>query len=766
MRLHVRVAFIRCATGAEDYKVKKAWGCVLIVTLLGMPVCVCAAGSPAAPVNRAPDPGTSAAPARGAGGGKKKTNQTAAPKHNEPLRLAPVTVTGKRIVPERLQSDKEARKSLYQTPGGVGLVTQEHIERRRPSDLAGVLDFVPGVVAGTRQGAEEQSQISIRGSGLESTYQLWGLNLLQDGFTQNQADGFAYLQPVDPDFVQRIEVYKGANALRFGGDSLGGAINLVSKTGYDTPLLETNSIGGSFGYVKNYVGSGNVIGPWDYYVGLSDSELGGYRNHSGAVQRRAFLSIGYLAQNGMTIRFDANYLHNDEKLPGPLTLGQLESSSKPAEAAAETFNAWRRYDFLRTGLTITQPLGEDQVLEFYTQFIWHDLDHTPNYAFLQGSSYNWNSELRYVSTAPISGYQNKMTAGIQYGGTLVHDLEYALLAGGHIGTRLRDQWDHALTIGLYAEDDFNLTPKLTLIAGGRMDYSRRSIVGHSSPDLADSTGGTDFFSGISPKVGFIYQLTPQTQVFGNISRAYQPPILLEESSPVDTKASLGNMDAEKAWQFELGTRGSVSERINWDVSVYDYEIWDELQNVNYAPFPHAGFTIPAYDNIGRTRHTGVEFGNDLLIASNIARALGLGTGKDSLRARVAYTFSYFRFVDNPTYHSNQIPGNTPENLIHAEVVYRHNSGVWLGPFVDSAMDHWAVNSANTVYAPSYVLVGVRAGYDFQPIQNKPFRCQLFFEGRNLTNATWVSAVVPDAGNGAYFDPGDGRAFYAGLRVSL
>lgn len=751
----------------QVYKAKKVWRCALVVALLGIPVCVAAASSPSAPTTSVSDSGTATTQAGGGAGSgtgqRKKPDQkkAAASKRKAPMRLAPVTVKGKRIVPERLQNDKEARKSLDETPGGVGLVTQQHIEQRRPSDLADVLDFVPGVIAGTRAGAEEQSQISIRGSGLENTYQLWGLNLLQDGFTQNQADGFAYLQPVDPDFVQRIEVYKGANALQFGADSLGGAINLVSKTGYNTPLVETNSIGGSFGYVKNYVGSGRVIGPWDYYLGLSDSELGGYRNHSGAVQRRAFLSIGYLAANGMTIRFDANYLHNDEKLPQALTLKQLESNPQQAEPKAVTTNAWRRYDFLRTGVTITQPLGEYGVLELYNQFIWHDLDHTPIYAFLQGSSYDWNSELRYVSTAPLFGYQNKMSAGIQYGGTLVKDLEYALLPGGHMGAPLRNQWDHALTIGTYAEDDFSLTPKLTLVAGGRMDYSRRSIVGYTSAYLADSTGGTDFFSGISPKLGFIYQITSQTQAFGNISRAYQPPILLEESSPVNTKAGLGNMDAEKAWQFELGTRGALNERINWDVSVFDYEIWDELQNVNFVPYPHAGYTIPAYDNIGRTRHTGIELGNDVLIASNIARALGLDSQGDALRARVAYTFSYFRFVDNPTYHSNQIPGITPENYLHGEVVYNHDSGFWFGPYVDSAMNHWAVNSANTAYAPSYVLVGVRAGYDY-----KPLHCKFFFDARNLTNATWVSAVVPDAGNGAYFEPGDGRAFYGGMRFSL
>jgi iron complex outermembrane recepter protein len=294
-------------------------------------------------------------------------------------------------------------------------VTQEHIERRTATTLASVVDYVPGVIAGTRSGANEETEISIRGSGLENTYQLWGVNLLEDGFIQNQADGFAYDQPIDLDFVQRIEIYKGANALRFGADSLGGAIDLISKTGYDTPLLETDTLGGSFGYLKNYLGSGQVIGPWDYYLGLSDTELSGYREHSNAVQRRAFLSLGYLAQNGMTIRFDANYMHDDEKLPGELTLAQLESNPRQANPESLSYREWRRYDFLRSGLTITKPIGEDQLLELYGQFIWHDLDHTPIYAFLQGSTYNWNSEARYVSTAPFFGYRNKLTAGIQYG---------------------------------------------------------------------------------------------------------------------------------------------------------------------------------------------------------------------------------------------------------------------------------------------------------------------------------------------------------------
>jgi outer membrane cobalamin receptor len=154
--------------------VKKLWRCALTVALLGVPVCAAAASSPPVSAAGVSGSGTAITPVSGTSHGdaqQKKLNQTVGTKRNAPLRLAPITVKAQaRVVPERLQSDREARKSLDQTPGGVGLVTQQHIERRKASDLVDVLDFVPGVVAGTRQGAEEQSQISIRGSGLESTY--------------------------------------------------------------------------------------------------------------------------------------------------------------------------------------------------------------------------------------------------------------------------------------------------------------------------------------------------------------------------------------------------------------------------------------------------------------------------------------------------------------------------------------------------------------------------------------------------------------------
>ena len=134
-----------------------------------------------------------------------------------------------------------------------------------------VLDFVPGVLIQGRQGAtSEESQLSIRGSGLRNNFHMRGINVTwSDGFNLNNADGFFRPEVLELFSSKRLEVYKGANALRFGGNGLGGAINLVGKTGADAGMAELWSEGGSFGFAKNYLASGQVYGPFDIYAGFS-----------------------------------------------------------------------------------------------------------------------------------------------------------------------------------------------------------------------------------------------------------------------------------------------------------------------------------------------------------------------------------------------------------------------------------------------------------------------------------------------------------------
>jgi iron complex outermembrane recepter protein len=83
---------------------------------------------------------------------------------------------------------------------------------------------------------------------------------------------------------------------------------------------------------------------------------------------------------------------------------------------------------------------------------------------------------------------------------------------------------------------------------------------------------------------------PTIQIYGNASRAYEPPLLLEITSLGQLSSDLRLLNPQKAWQFEIGTRNNWGEQLWWDVAVYDIELWDEIQNVNIQPFPNALFT--------------------------------------------------------------------------------------------------------------------------------------------------------------------------------
>src|SRR3546814_17997345 len=77
---------------------------------------------------------------------------------------------------------------------------------------------------------------------------LFRSSLLVDGIPINLADGSGDFQEIDPLMLSHLEVWRGANALRFGASSLGGAINAVTPSARTLGnRFEARVEGGSFG---------------------------------------------------------------------------------------------------------------------------------------------------------------------------------------------------------------------------------------------------------------------------------------------------------------------------------------------------------------------------------------------------------------------------------------------------------------------------------------------------------------------------------------
>ena len=540
----------------------------------------------------------------------------------QPLQLPPIVVTGtpptSLTTPERLRSEEETRRELERVPGGTALVGSREIQESRGANLQDVLDFVPGVLIRPRFGAADESQLSIRGSGLRNNFHLRGVNVLLDGFPYGNADGFSDFEGLELLSTKYIEVYRGANALRFGANTLGGAINLVTKTGYDAGLLELRSEAGSFGFLKNQLATGQVYGPFDVYIGFTDTELDGYRDHSEQTRRRLYSTYGYRLDGGTTFRLDVSYVYNEENLPGSLTRQEFDRNPRQRNPDAAFAQEARDYDYTRVAFTVRTPLTTTQALEAAAQFNYQNLDHPLSFAIIDDVTYNWGTDLRYLVTAPLFGHANRFTLGLQYAGTNQKDKNFANVQSQR-GALTKDQTNKASNIGVYLEEQFDATDTLTLVFGGRGQYDYRSVSDHFLQNN-DQSGNVDFFA-VSPKLGGIWHVTPGVQVYGNISHAYEPPLILELTAPGQIGGNLSQLQAQKSWQFEVGTRGKLGTRLVWDVAVYDIELRDEIQNVNVAPFPGAPFTIPRYQNIDRSRHLGVEVGSTVVLLPDLSRQL-------------------------------------------------------------------------------------------------------------------------------------------------
>lgn len=211
----------------------------------------------------------------------------------------------------------EARVELEAVPGAVDLVPAKEYEATPQITIKDAFDYVPGVFVQPKWG--EDSRLSIRGSGLSRNFHLRGIQLYQDGIPLNTADGYGDFQEIDPSAYKYIEVYKGANALRYGANALGGAINFVTATGYDASPFQARVDAGSLGFRRAQASSGGVSGPFDGFVTASLQEQDGFRDHSNGDAFRGSANLGIKLSPGAETRFYLNGASVDQRIPGAVT---------------------------------------------------------------------------------------------------------------------------------------------------------------------------------------------------------------------------------------------------------------------------------------------------------------------------------------------------------------------------------------------------------------------------------------------------------------
>ncbi len=656
------------------------------------------------------------------------------------------------------------RAELALIPGAAEVINADSYKRGRSTTIRDALDFAPGVFVQQRFGAEE-ARISIRGSGIQRTFHGRGLLLLQDDVPLNLADGSFDFQSIEPLATRYIEVYRGANSLQFGSTVLGGALNFISFTGYDASPLTARVEYGSFNSFRAQLSSGLVIGAFDYYVSLTTGITDGFREHSDQANFRIFSNVGYRASEEVETRFYFTYVLTDSELPGALTKAQMEEDPRQA-AQTNVINDWKRdyYQVRLANKTVWQR--DDHRVELTGFWSLKDLDH-PIFVVIDQLSNDFGFSLRYDNSGDLFGHRNKFTIGVNPTFGFTHDNRYLNVFGSR-GMQISDSNQYSLNWNLFVQDRFFISRQFALVAGTAITYARRQNVDNFPVTPTDpNNSGTESYWGFTPQVGLLYEITDAAQAFFNVSRSFEPPTFGELGNPADAGAGIIQLNAQTATTIEAGTRGHLGP-VRWDLAYYFSWLDNEL--IEYEVIPGLTKTV----NAGRTVHQGIEFGFDIDVFQGIfhrppppSQAAGSATPTragaelpfDRIVVRQVGLWNDFRFVNDPSYGNNRLPG-IPQFYYRAEVLYEHPCGFYAGPNVEWVPIGYNVDSTATVFADPYTLLGFKIGY-------RPRRgLSVFFEAKNLTNTTYAATTGVTAKqtpfNQSQFFPGDGTAFYGGV----
>jgi vitamin B12 transporter len=461
---------------------------------------------------------------------------------NEPYQLKPDMV----VTPSR------AVESLSETLASVSVITRKDIEISVAEDLFELLRLQPGVDIVRNGGPGAQTSVFLRGS--NSNHVL----VLIDGVRVSSSNTGAYAwEQLPVNQVERVEIVRGPRGSIYGSDSIGGVIQVFTRSSPD-PYARMS--GGSYGTAEFEGGLG--------YEGEKTrlSINAGYRNVD-----------GFSAQNQDGFSYDPD----DDGFKG-INLG-IKGSTRVE------YGRWQ-YSLLALDNESEFDQGVSDARQVITS-IGFDGSFSPNWGYQLTGGYISDklfSDFGFFSSDFKSerfdfNWQNQLTVGQD--GSLGFGLDYYREKG-----KSADSWDESRSnAGLFASFD-RWFDALHLQLGGRLDDNSR------------------FGSKFTGQFALGYDIGDAWQLMGSYGSAFRGPNLSEQFSPGFGGLFAGNpdLDPESSKSGELGLRWGHDQAGNFTASLYRTDVEDLIS--------FSGENFQAI-NIAEARLEGLELDYQLAHAS-------------------------------------------------------------------------------------------------------------------------------------------------------
>ena len=547
---------------------------------------------------------------------------------------------------------------LEQVPANVRSFTSRDLRRQGATTLGGFLErSATGITVNDAQGNPNQPDINFRGftaSPLLGTPQ--GLSLFVDGMRMNEPFGDSVNWDLVPQSaISSIQIVPGSNPA-FGLNTLGGAIALYTKSGAseypDRPGGSVSVTAGSFGRRSLTFEAGGRNDTRDWFVTGHESSERGWARHNPSRLRQLFGKFGWqddASDLDLTVGVADNRLEGTQTLPVSFAdpreaytwpdVNTNRAASLALKGSRSLGGAWlvsgnaylRQFRNRNLSSNVDENADVDDALQ--ATDVASTIDQTSHGLGLQ-----------LVHSGRVGGRSNKLSIGasIDRGRARYQRSSRPAAFTADRGTVAAGDFvpetdaDAATDfIGVFGSDAFAFAEHWTLTLAGR--YNRADVRIADRSGSAPQLDGTHRFERFNPAVGLNFNPVSGFTAYAGYNEGMRAPTAIEltcadPNLPCRLPNSfLADPPLKKVVSktVEIGARGRLQGRIEWNAALFRTVLHDDLQFVSSnGTALNSGY----FQNVGRTRRQGFEAGATLrtaAIATTVAYALTDATYLDA-----------------------------------------------------------------------------------------------------------------------------------------
>lgn len=457
----------------------------------------------------------------------------------------------------------------------VNVINEDDLNERVAQTMVDVLDGAPGVdFSSTGTGSVRPV---IRGLLDERVL------ILVDGLRlSEQRPGGNHILSLDPAQVAGVEVVRGPASVLYGSDAIGGVMNVITRKeerrtdpGWRSGLVQDLACESATSGWKSTSQATFGRGRFNGYAGGFYRDAENLETPAGEIPHSFFRGGSIWGGGGWEgdrwrARFGYSFMQADIGIP-----------ENDQVFLADYFNDETHHNLAGR---LVRYGDDDLVREFRLDVGWqrhernrYRLRTSPGPAVLGNLKITIDVDLDTWLFQPQwilgPGAGHTLTCGLQA------FLEEATSARRMVDTAPGSAFQHPFDevpvippsdrvgLGVFAQDEWEISPRWTLVPGGRFDHITTGSDGHPNHAVATELERED--QALSGNLGLVHHLRPGWNLHANLGRAFRAPTLLERFffGPHDAaKDDVGNPDLEPETSLNLDLGLKVREP-GWRVQV-------------------------------------------------------------------------------------------------------------------------------------------------------------------------------------------------------